>query len=167
MAEIADAERALVSIETELEAKRLAIVRAPITGYIWSTEVSPGQWVDAAKPLMRVADLDSMTVEVWMQQRHIDSVAINDAAIVYFFGQQESVIGKVIEKDIPNLALSDPNLAVQQRPNESKVFRLRISLPQDKLQFPVLGQRVKVLVTGNNPNWFSSMLLRFCTLMEF
>lgn len=165
-AEVADADRALAAIEKELEAKRRAVVRAPITGYIWSTDVSPGQWVDAAQPLMRVADLSSMTVEVWMPQRHIDSVAINDSAIVRFYGQQDSVIGQVIEKDIPNLAIGDPNLAVQQRPNESKVFRLRISLPQDKLQFPVLGQRVKVLVTGNNPTWFRSMLLRFCTWME-
>ncbi len=103
---MADAQRALatagveiVRLEAALDRAQLVLpdyrISAPITGIVLSRSVEPGDLVTPSQVLMRLANKDSLHVEVQIDEIYADEIRVGQRAQLRLAGRTEIAAGTV------------------------------------------------------------------------
>ena len=101
-----DAERALLRAENEVERLTAALeqaqiglsdfrITAPFAGTVLIRSVDPGDQVDPARVLMRLADLDPIHVEVEVDETYAAVLRIGQRADLQLAGREDVLAGRV------------------------------------------------------------------------
>lgn len=138
---------ALKAARAKLDAQwRKHWVYAPIDGVVLARSVHPGETVDAAAPLVTIADLSRLRVEAEIDEYDVAHCAVGDVATLRaeaFPGQSwrgtiEEVADALVARKIRP---EDPG-----RPTDTRVLPVRIALREPT---PLrLGQRVEITITA-------------------
>jgi hypothetical protein len=111
--------------------------------------------------------MDSVAVEAWFPQRHMDTVSLGDACDVHLLGSGRIVRGTIVDIAVPDQNRPDETLATRLDPKDPRAFRVRIRLKSADTANLEIGQRAKVLITGDASGIIRRTLLQICAWMEF
>lgn len=105
---------------------------APISGVLLESKVIAGERVDALAPLFRVANLETLWLDISVPQQHIDQVHMGDQVVVEG------------EKATARIFLMGKNV---DEHNQTILVRAEITQAQDKIR---LGQTINVSISKNS-----------------
>ncbi len=107
-------------------------VVAPISGVILERNIMAGERVDALAPLFRVANLDTLWLDINVPQQHISQVQLGDQVVIEGLGAAARIF------------LLGRNVDMQ---NQTVLVRAEITDTQDNVR---LGQTVNVKISKNS-----------------
>jgi len=123
---------------------------SPVSGTIWSRSVATGQTVSEGDDLFRIADANSIHVEVWLDRRYGPQLSIGDTALVYLSGLGKELAGHVTSFEGTSRRRLDEEVnAIDLQPVHPDQYHVSIELePQDRKSI-YIGQAAKVLFPGS------------------
>ncbi|GDY13187.1 hypothetical protein LBMAG53_20650 [Planctomycetota bacterium] len=167
-AQLEPLDRELASERERVSRLRTAKVTSPIGGLLWKREVTANQSVLQSALLFTVAERDSICIEAWFPQRHLDGLAPGDACRIHILNSGRQLNGTVTEIGSADPNRPDESLAIRQDPKDDRAFRVRIAIQDARARDELtIGQKAKVLITGDDSGLIRSLLLNLCAWMEF
>jgi multidrug resistance efflux pump len=93
---ITDAQGELTEAEADVERRRNAIVKAPVSGVIWKLDARKGQLIRQEKSVGQMIDCSRRWVDVYVEEQSIESIQIGMPAKIELYGASKLVLnGKV------------------------------------------------------------------------
>ena len=93
---ISDAQGELTEAEADVERRRNAIVKAPVSGVIWKLDARKGQLIRQEKSVGQMIDCSRRWVDVYVEEQSIESIQIGMPAKIELYGASKLVLnGKV------------------------------------------------------------------------
>jgi multidrug resistance efflux pump len=124
-------------------------VVSPVSGPIWVRSASPAQAVGEGDDLFRIADAQSIHVEVWLDRRYGPQLSIGDTALVYLSGMGKELTGKVVSfQGTSRRRLDEEVNAIDLQPVHPDQYHVTIELTPSERQSIYIGQAAKVLFPG-------------------
>lgn len=125
-------------------------VVSPVSGVIWARSVATGQSVREGDDLFRIADANSIHVEVWLDRRYGPQLSIGDTALVYLGGLGKELSGRVTSFEGTNRRLLDEQVnAIDLQPVHPDQYHVTIELSPEDRKSIYIGQSAKVLFPGS------------------
>jgi multidrug resistance efflux pump len=138
--------------ETEMKDSpysRTSIV-SPVNGTIWSRAVATGQTVQEGDELFRIADANSIHVEVWLDRRYGPQLSIGDTAFIYLGGMGKELTGKVTSFEGSSRRNMDEQVnAIDLLAVHPDQYHVSIELDPADRKAAYVGQAAKVLFPGS------------------
>ncbi len=123
---------------------------SPVSGTIWSRSVATGQTVQEGTDLFRIADANSIHVEVWLDRRYGPELSIGDTALVYLSGLGKELSGRVTSFEGTNRRLQNEEVnAIDLQPVHPDQYHVSIELAPEDRKAMYIGQSAKVLFPGS------------------
>jgi len=125
-AETARTERKVAQIESELVSARLArrSIFSPMDGVVEEVYKSPGEYIHEQAPLMKISQLDSLNIEVFLPVANYGAIYTGLVAEVY---PEQPVGGKYAAKVVVVDRVFDP---------ASRTFGVRLELSNSEYKLP-------------------------------
>lgn len=125
-------------------------VRSPVSGTVWARSAAPAQGVAEGDDLFRVADSDSIHVEVWVDRRYGPQLSIGDVALVYLSGMGKELTGRVISfQGSSRRRLDEEVNAIDLQPVHPDQYHVSIELDPSDRNAAFIGQPAKVIFPGS------------------
>jgi multidrug efflux pump subunit AcrA (membrane-fusion protein) len=127
-----------------------ATIVSPVSGTIWSRAVATGQTVQQGDELFRIADANSIHVEVWLDRRYGPQLSIGDTALVYLSGMGKELTGRVtsFEGTSRRVMVEEVN-AIDLQAVHPDQYHVSIELDPSERKTAYIGQSAKVLFPGS------------------
>ncbi|SNT42614.1 Multidrug resistance efflux pump [Granulicella rosea] len=125
-------------------------IYSPVSGTIWSRTVATGQAVQEGDDLFRIADANSIHVEVWLDRRYGPQLAIGDIALVYLNGMGKELRGRVTSFEGTSRRRLDEEVnAIDLQAVHPDQYHVSIELDPVDRRAEYIGQSAKVLFPGS------------------
>jgi biotin carboxyl carrier protein len=126
-----------------------SVVVSPVSGTIWSRSVATGQSVQEGDDLFRIADAESIHVEVWLDRRYGPQLSIGDIALVYMGGLGKEVQGRVTSFEGTSRRVDEQEIdAIDLQAVHPDQYHVSIELQPGDRKAVYIGQAAKVLFPG-------------------
>jgi multidrug resistance efflux pump len=123
---------------------------SPVSGTIWSRAVATGQTVQQGDELFRIADANSIHVEVWLDRRYGPQLSIGDTALVYLSGMGKELTGRVTSfEGTSRRIMSEEVNAIDLQAVHPDQYHVSIELDPSDRKAAYIGQSAKVLFPGS------------------
>ncbi len=155
---ISELDTAIGEEEAKVAALRRATVTAAVPGVLWSRQASDRQSVTIGAELLRIADPQQIEVEALLHERYRDDVQMD--AIVEIIAPGDRRIRGTLSQGLALGSHTKVDRAVNLTAAAPGYDKLYITL--DPLAAPLpIGQKVAVVVLGQQPGWFTRTLAWF------
>jgi len=152
----------IVTEEAELARRRQAAVVSPITGSLWQRPSGGTPWVKQGDDILALVNPDTVRIEAAISKFYINDVVPGDQAEVLLIGANRRVTATVEVLEAMNLQ-GERNAAQLTAP-ATEQFRLVLSFDPETARTIPVGQKVRLVVTGQEPglfrrvrNWISGL----------
>jgi multidrug resistance efflux pump len=123
---------------------------SPVAGTIWSRAVATGQTVQQGDELFRIADANSIHVEVFLDRRYGPQLSIGDTALVYLSGMGKELSGRVTSFEGTSRRMMEEEVnAIDLQAVHPDQYHVSIELDPKDRQAAYIGQSAKVLFPGS------------------
>jgi multidrug resistance efflux pump len=123
---------------------------SPVNGTIWSRAVATGQTVQEGDELFRIADANSIHVEVWLDRRYGPQLSIGDTAFIYLGGMGKELTGRVTSFEGSSRRSMDEQVnAIDLLAVHPDQYHVSIELDPKDRKAAYIGQAAKVLFPGS------------------
>jgi multidrug resistance efflux pump len=127
-----------------------ATIVSPVSGTIWSRAVATGQTVQQGDELFRIADANSIHVEVWLDRRYGPQLSIGDTALVYLSGMGKELTGRVTSFEGTSRRVMEEEVnAIDLQAVHPDQYHVSIELDPSERKTAYIGQSAKVLFPGS------------------
>jgi multidrug resistance efflux pump len=127
-----------------------ATIVSPVSGTIWSRAVATGQTVQQGDELFRIADANSIHVEVWLDRRYGPQLSIGDTALVYLSGMGKELTGRVTSFEGTSRRVMEEEVnAIDLQAVHPDQYHVSIELDPSDRKTAYIGQSAKVLFPGS------------------
>lgn len=163
------AEDLIVQIREEddrLAQLRRAELLAPIAGPVWQIKVTPDAYVSQNERMIAIADASTTAIDAFFHQRHDDSISVGDRALVHLIGEDQTVVGRVsLKHNRDEDRDNDDEFAYDIQGIDDRHMRVTIRFDQE---IPGrIGQRARVMITGDNPGLLKRMAMAAYSFLSF
>jgi multidrug resistance efflux pump len=126
-----------------------SVVVSPVSGTIWARSVATGQAVQEGDDMFRIADANSIHVEVWLDRRYGPQLSIGDIALVYMSGIGTELQGRVTSFEGTSRREDEQEIdAIDLQPVHPDQYHVNIELQPGDRKAMYIGQAAKVLFPG-------------------
>jgi multidrug resistance efflux pump len=123
---------------------------SPVAGTIWSRAVATGQTVQQGDELFRIADANSIHVEVWLDRRYGPQLSIGDTALIYLSGMGKELSGRVTSFEGTSRRVMEEEVnAIDLQAVHPDQYHVSIELDPKDRKAAYIGQSAKVLFPGS------------------
>lgn len=123
-------------------------VVSPVSGYILEKFISKGENVFPGMAIADILDIDSLYVEVFLEEKELSRIVIGQKAKIVVDGLEQKDLEGVISF-IGKKAEFSPKYVISEKERKALLFRVKISL-RDNLEVYKTGMPVTVLIMKKN-----------------
>jgi chromosome segregation ATPase len=118
-------------------------------GILFARRANDGQWLKAGDPVATIADAKKIMVEAILHERYRDRISPGDHVEIQLLGERRRINGTVTGNLEPIKPHDIPMAATLSTPLQHH-FKVNV-LPSENVGSLVIGQGVKLIVTGKDP----------------
>ena len=93
---IADAQGELIEAKADVERRRNAIVKAPVSGVIWKLDARKGQLVRQEQSVGQMLDCSRRWVDVYVEEQSVEAIQIGMPAKIELYGSRNLVLNGTV-----------------------------------------------------------------------
>ena len=93
---IADAQGELIEAKADVERRRNAIVKAPVSGVIWKLDARKGQLVRQEQSVGQMLDCSRRWVDVYVEEQSVEAIQIGMPAKIELYGSRDLVLNGTV-----------------------------------------------------------------------
>ena len=104
----ADVDRAQTSVDSAKIRLEKSVLVSPINGTVIDVFIHAYEYAGIGQPIVRLSDLNDLSVEVWMDELDVAGLSIDDKATVTFEALPGISAQAIITSFTPNMDINDP-----------------------------------------------------------